>query len=154
MDDFLPKPIDQAQLIACLKKWLKQEYVQMSEPTSQASVHGSLCIIDRSRIKTLQRDMGEDFAELIPAFISSIESLLQELESALESDDRITVKRCFHSLKSAADNLGARRLHSTARDGEKLSDIATGPDLSTLKKQLTEEYLKAKTELANVADSG
>ncbi len=54
--------------------------------------------------------MGEDFAELIPAFISSIESLFTELSTLGEDRDKKELMRLFDSIKSAANNVGAIRL--------------------------------------------
>jgi two-component system, sensor histidine kinase and response regulator len=151
MDDFLSKPFNRTRLISILKKWLN---VPTTPPVS-LSTHltdftDKDSIIDMRQIDSMREAMGEDFSELIPAFQNSVDALLDEMASAVLENDSKTTQRTFHSLKSAASNLGATRLHRIASTGETYCRSASDADLQTLIDKLAKEYEIAKAELSRI----
>jgi HPt (histidine-containing phosphotransfer) domain-containing protein len=80
----------------------------------------------------------------------SIEGLLQELQAALESNDSEWLIRIFHSIKSAANNVGAIRLANLGSGLEKQARSADTANLKIQTPQLSVEFMKSKAELENI----
>ncbi len=158
MDDYLTKPFDRSRLISVLDKWLSENNEPRSstpipaETTSQpgSDFVSSMVIIDQSQIKKMQDMLGEEFVELIPAFNMSIEGLLQELQAALKKNDSEWLIRIFHSIKSAANNVGAIRLANLGSGLEKQARSADTANLKIQTPQLSVEFMKSKAELENI----
>ena len=114
LDDHLSKPFTRNELAATLDHWLpsvvtagKAESEQAcSTPTSGAD--GSA--INRQKLAEMHTALGDDFNQLIPAVITSIETLLEQFPSAIDRCDRCELIRLAHSIKSASDNVGANQL--------------------------------------------
>ncbi|MEN8167814.1 MAG: response regulator, partial [Pseudomonadota bacterium] len=158
MDDFLSKPFERHALVSLLEKWLpgdgeaKPSYSlpdkEAGEPLQSATLAG--LIIDRRHIDNMREMLGEDFAELIPAFITSVEQMSEELSAALQSGDKQSLERLFHSIKSAANNVGAVRLSQL---GSQLEQRVYGLQTQQLRVLLTDlntEFVTTKAELAKI----
>lgn len=114
LDDHLSKPYTRNALAATLDHWLPsvvtagtaENEQACSTPTSGAD--GSA--INRQKLAEMRTELGEDFNQLIPAVITSIETLLEQFPSAIDRFDRNELTRLAHSIKSASDNVGANQL--------------------------------------------
>jgi len=62
--------------------------------------------------------MGEDFVELIPAYLSSVEEILEALPAAETVQNIKEMQRYSHSIKSASNNVGATTLAKLAAEME------------------------------------
>ncbi len=119
MDDFLGKPFRRQDLLGMLVKWLKSGEMPTRVSTGsglgegQGSGHLDTLVLDR--MKDL---MGEDFQELIPAYIDSMTELLANLNSSLEQGAVEEIRRFAHSIKSASANVGAVALSRYAEQLE------------------------------------
>ena len=159
MDDFLSKPFDRNSLISVLDNWLIDKrglaYVSTDLPQSAKSpintANPSNTIIDHSQLNKMKSMLGEEFVELIPAFNMSVEGLLLELEDAFEQHNPEWLLRIFHSIKSAANNVGAIQLANLGSILEEQAKSVETEDLKTLATQLNVEFMKSKAELQNIA---
>ena len=156
MDDFLSKPFDFQDLVRLLKQWLPYEsgrQAAVSPTTQTAAVHqlsNNRTVIDTKQIETMREMLGDDFSELIPAFTSSLEKILDELQSAIQEDDRHAITRHFHSIKSAAGNVGAIRLSHYGSRLEKEASRLSVEELSQYSTLLAEEFANAREKLATI----
>lgn len=98
----------------------------------------------------MQEMLGEDFAELIPAFITSVEQISEELSSALQIEDIQSLERLFHSIKSAANNVGAVRLSQLGAELEQQVYEVKTQQLRERLGDLHSEFETAKTALAKI----
>ena len=156
MDSFISKPFERSEIIAVLNTWLKNK-IKLPAQTGNQNQPGasrfhsqgsSESIIDESRIHNLKLMMGDAFDELIPAFKTSIENLLNDLDKAYRQQDNNNLVRIFHSIKSAANNVGATQLArlSSILEIQTRSEKIADPEMTRSK--LQQEFKKAKEELA------
>ena len=108
-------------------------------------------IIDPRQIATMQEAMGEDFDELIPAYLSSMEEILTSISAAERADNIQEMQRLSHSIKSASRNVGANLLADLAAQMEleaqeqRLTDVTAkiahfNQEFTRVKQALTEQH--------------
>ncbi len=149
MDDYLAKPFTLDDLAGALGKWLAPgEHITTPEGPSPSTVQapegdpGKVSagspqpVIDHGKLEILREAMGEDFMELIPAYLGDAVAVLEQLPAAMKHADAREVQRLAHSLKSTSANVGAEGLSALAaileqqaKDGD-LSDA--GRHIETL----------------------
>jgi two-component system sensor histidine kinase/response regulator len=138
MDDYLTKPIDRAQLDACLERWLNNDVVADSRP--DGFTHTATDLIS-TRVLSDAEILPVDWAQLLKAtdndeqlarelavlFIDSGASSMQDILSALDSGDYSKMGEKAHEIKGASANLqaiatvaAAERLEAAARNGDAL----------------------------------
>jgi CheY-like chemotaxis protein/HPt (histidine-containing phosphotransfer) domain-containing protein len=157
MDDFLSKPFELQDLALVLQRWLPDTRqvkpaatLSVSPRTTIQRLPDSQIVIDPKQIETMRELLGEDFDELIPAFTNSLEKILLELQSAIEQDDRHAITRHFHSIKSAAGNVGAARLSHYGSKLEKEAPRLSLEELSNFTELLAEEFATARDKLVTI----
>ena len=104
--------------------------------------------IDISTFEELKQMSGADFInELVDTFLDEAPKLIDELKSALLSNDTDTFRRAAHSLKSNGATFGAQQLSELAKQLEMLAKEnklgATGDRLEALR----QAYEAAAAEL-------
>ncbi len=134
MDDFIAKPFEMRTLAQVLARWLQGDAMAAPAPAATGmAIEGRDRVTDSAvELKTLDvlRDvLGDDFAQLIPAYLVSIGEMLAKLPGAGEQRNLAEVERYAHSIKSASQNLGAwpladlsERLETHAREN-RLVDV-------------------------------
>jgi CheY-like chemotaxis protein len=100
MDAHLGKPIEPAQLIDCLGRYLKPHLVRPE--------------VDLGALRDLTGGDIEFERELVDTFISSGDQCLAEILSALQVSDFDTIGKRAHSLKGASANIHAPGLAAAA----------------------------------------
>jgi two-component system sensor histidine kinase/response regulator len=100
MDAHLGKPIEPAQLIETLSRFIQ--------------AHGSAPPIDRQALRALTGGDAEFERELAETFVSSGDQCLAEIMAALKISDFDTVRKRAHSLKGASANIHALSLSQAA----------------------------------------
>jgi histidine phosphotransfer protein HptB len=94
-------------------------------------------VIDQATFEELKQMSGEDFInELIDAFLEDGPSMLNNMQTALETGDVESFRRNAHSLKSNANTFGATELGVQARELEYMArenNLAVGDRLEKLK---------------------
>ncbi len=137
MDEYLPKPFTQDDLATILGTWLAPAdapalipNADQGETGRHTAVHTGETlapVLDTRTLEALRDAMGEDFVELIPAYLGDVTAILDELPAAVEAGDAETVRRLAHSLKSTSANVGALQLSNQAKaleDQVKTGDLA------------------------------
>ena len=136
MDAHLGKPIEVAQVIEALSRFLK----------AAASVPA----IDRGALKELTGGDAEFERELAETFVSSGDQCLAEIIAALKASDFDTVRKRAHSLKGASANIHARELSQAASSLENAVRENALPAISGLVTELSEKLAAVNAELRRV----
>jgi len=143
MNDFLPKPINAADLNNVLAKWLPREMYTITQKKAQrssppAGLPPPEKLIDRETGITNAADSETFYEQLLADFRLNHEADPEKIRNALEMKDYPTAQRLAHTLKSTAALVGATTLSSAALAMEQAlnnSSSAPAPELwDTLKK--------------------
>jgi CheY-like chemotaxis protein len=96
MDDYLPKPVREAELETVLRRWLQEE-----SPIDPAAI---------ANLREL--DDGKDglLHEVIELFLAETPPRLDAIAAAVGASDTEALWRAAHALRSGAANLGATRV--------------------------------------------
>ncbi len=107
-------------------------------------------VLDINTFNALKQSVGADFVrELMDTFFEDANTQMQEMNSALASNDVETFRRAAHSLKSNAATFGATDLSALARELEMLgrdNNLAVGNRLEVLK----EAFEQVKIQLSEL----
>ncbi|HEX3913420.1 MAG TPA: PAS domain-containing protein [Steroidobacteraceae bacterium] len=133
MDAHLGKPIEPAQVIEALSRFLKA-------PTAAPPV-------DRNALRELTGGDLEFERELAETFVSSGDQCLAEIMAALEVSDFDTVRKRAHSLKGASANIHARDLSQVASSLENAVRENSIPAIDGLVAELSEKLAAVNAEL-------
>jgi two-component system, sensor histidine kinase and response regulator len=136
MDAHLGKPIEPAQLIDALSRYLK---APVSAPP-----------IDREALRELTGGDAQFERELAQTFISSGDQCLAEIMAALETDDLDTVRKRAHALKGASANIHAMELSRVASSLESAAREHSMPIIGGLVQELSEKLAAVNAELSRV----
>jgi signal transduction histidine kinase/DNA-binding response OmpR family regulator len=136
MDAHLGKPIEPAQVIEALSRFLKA-------PASAPA-------IDRGALKELTGGDAEFERELAQTFVSSGDQCLAEIIAALKASDFDTVRKRAHSLKGASANIHARELSQAASSLENAVRENALPAIGALVSDLSEKLAAVNAELRQV----
>jgi two-component system, sensor histidine kinase and response regulator len=136
MDAHLGKPIEPAQLIDTLSRYLKAV-----APTPA---------IDLEALRALTGGDEEFERELAQTFISSGDQCLAEIIAALRIEDFDTVRKRAHALKGASANIHAVGLSKVASTLERAAGSDSVPPLENLVQDLTEKLAAVNAELSKV----
>ena len=137
MDAHVGKPIEPAQMIEALSRFLK---APASEPA-----------IDRGALKELTGGDAEFERELADTFVSSGDQCLAEIIAALKASDFDTVRKRAHSLKGASANIHARELSQAASSLENAVRENAIPAIDALVTDLSEKLAAVNAELRQVS---
>jgi CheY-like chemotaxis protein/HPt (histidine-containing phosphotransfer) domain-containing protein len=136
MDAHLGKPIEPAQLIEALSRFLK------AQPATPA--------IDREALRELTGGDAEFERELADTFVSSGDQCLAEILAALKISDFDTVRKRAHSLKGASANIHALDLSRTASRLENAVRDNSVPAIGGLVAELSEQLAAVNEALRRV----
>jgi two-component system sensor histidine kinase/response regulator len=136
MDAHLGKPIEPAQVIEALSRFLKS-------PAAEPAV-------DRKALRELTGGDIEFERELAETFVASGDQCLAEIMAALEISDYDTVRKRAHSLKGASANIHARDLSHAASSLESAARESAAPAISGLVKELKQRLAAVNAELREV----
>ena len=137
MDDFLPKPINPADLRAVLDFWFgNSEAMQTSAELSAENMDDADMVADEapielSRLRVFLGDDEEAISELLSVFSDSLRNLRERLKLGVKERSS-SVKDLAHELKGAAGNMGAGRLHVLALQLEQVAQSHDWPTAERL----------------------
>jgi two-component system, sensor histidine kinase and response regulator len=132
MDAHLGKPIEPAQLIDCLSRYLKPD--RRSE-------------VDMSALRELTGGDAEFERELLATFVSSGDQCLAEILAALRIGDYDTIGSRAHALKGASANIHASGLAAAASSLERAARANSGHEIEGLVRELTDKLQAVNAEL-------
>ncbi|MEO5367851.1 MAG: PAS domain S-box protein [Magnetococcus sp. WYHC-3] len=132
IEDFLPKPIDPAQLRRVLEKWLPAGSGRAAAPPAVPSGPGAaanpvptdagtadwLSLLEGFRIDEVMRRVRNNrplLKRLLEAFVKEHDHSMASARLAWETGERQEAVRLVHGLKGAAGNLGVGALQDAAR---------------------------------------
>jgi signal transduction histidine kinase/DNA-binding response OmpR family regulator len=128
MDDFLPKPYRQADLMSILARWSKsnkargQEVAPPRVAREADTAQGGTKALDESVLDELRARFGAQAAPLLGnltrVYIENTEKLLDTMATALSEGNATSLFHAAHTVKSSSANLGAMRLSSVSREIE------------------------------------
>jgi two-component system, sensor histidine kinase and response regulator len=133
MDAHLGKPIEPAQLIDCLGRYLKPDVVHPA--------------VDLGALRELTGGDAEFERELVETFVSSGDQCLSEILSALRIRDFDTIGKRAHALKGASANIHASGLAAAASSLECAARTNSLGEIDGLVQQLTEKLQAVNAEL-------
>ena len=116
MDDYLAKPLEVAELMALLEKWLPsgsgravRSYVSTAPCLSSAEIF--------NRDEFVRRNMGNlDLSrDVAVIFISSAPEYVESIRAAVTAQDAVVLRQAAHKLKGSTANLALPLLSETAR---------------------------------------
>lgn len=129
MNDYLVKPVDQAQILAVLRKWLRLKQPASAEapgaapPAAEATGPAGLPALPGVDLaKALERCAGDHqlLEEILTYFYNSYQRVISDIQASLNRGDRQQAQFLVHSLKGAAASIAATELHQAASRLEKL----------------------------------
>jgi PAS domain S-box-containing protein len=133
MDAHLGKPIEPAQIIEALSRFLK---AAAATPA-----------VDRHALRELTGGDADFERELAETFVSSGDQCLAEIMEALKVSDFDTVRKRAHSLKGASANIHARDLSQAASSLENAVRENSIPAIGGLVAELSEKLAAVNAEL-------
>ena len=136
MDAHLGKPIEPAQVIEALSRFLKQATLTPA--------------VDRDALRELTGGDAEFERELAETFVASGDQCLAEIMAALKVSDYDTVRKRAHSLKGASANIHARDLSIAASSLENAARENSIPVISGLVEELKQRLAAVNAELRQV----
>jgi CheY-like chemotaxis protein len=133
MDAHLGKPIEPAQLIDCLGRYLRPNLVRSE--------------VDLEALRDLTGGDADFERELVQTFISSGDQCLAEILAALQAADFETIGKRAHALKGASANIHARGLADAASSLETAARANSVREIDGLVRELTEKLQAVNAEL-------
>lgn len=149
MCSFVAKPFSSEILLSTIKQSLEGIPADINLQAVPEQIAPSITV-DRDILNSLKNDMGEDFEELVSAFLQSSQSIIDELLIAQQQDDYPTMQRLAHSMKSSSANLGALNLSALAKDLEFNFRDKVAIDAAQIQ-ALIDEFKRVSRELLNLA---
>jgi CheY-like chemotaxis protein/HPt (histidine-containing phosphotransfer) domain-containing protein len=134
MTDFLAKPVEKQDLLACISKNVHQRHSVKSETIGEAK--GKSLLAAREILSTMPLELQK---KLLLQFVEDTTKRLEAAQRAVATDDLETLERATHALKSVAGTFGASELtniaatiNSLARDNKSIAAMAKIDDLEVV----------------------
>lgn len=119
MDDIVTKPIDKAELIERLRRWLPSHTFDGIADVTGPETSGVIDMRQIADIRALDEKNGLSLlARTIKQFESTASSLVATIRAKLGAGDAEALWRAAHALKSSAGALGAHRVARCCREME------------------------------------
>lgn len=160
MDDFVPKPIREKELEACLRKWIPQELQIVNDENVDNSEDESENIQDNKNIKIQCLDMVEGIKncgskeflmELIGDFWLMIDSKSAKIKQLFEEGNIRDYTVEVHALKNNARMVGATKLSEMFYEMEQLGNEGKVAEIGNKLPQLLDFYNSYKKSLEEFA---
>jgi two-component system sensor histidine kinase/response regulator len=133
MDAHLGKPIEPAQLVDCLRRYLKPDILRPE--------------VDMHALRELTGGDAAFERELVETFVSSGDQCLAEILVALRVSDLATVGTRAHALKGASANIHASGLAAAASSLESAARANSLAEIDALVQALTARLEAVNAEL-------
>ena len=133
MDAHLGKPIEAAQLVACLLRYLKPDTARPE--------------VDMDALRELTGGDTDFERELVATFVSSGDQCLAEILSALRVSDLATIGKRAHALKGASANIHASGLAAAASSLESAARANSVAEIDGLVQELSARLRAVNAEL-------
>lgn len=105
--------------------------------------------LDTDTVEVLKEVMEGDFALLLDTFFEDSSQRLLDLKEILDQQDAEAFRRCAHSFKGSAGNMGALALTQLCQQAEEMGLSQDLVDAEDLIVKITSEYQSVKVLLEN-----
>jgi CheY-like chemotaxis protein len=146
MDDFLGKPFTRNELITLMSHWLDQqpEHDHVATPAAASPTDEHFESVNPAVLQTLKINMGEDFENLIRAFIHDTDNKMKKLQQFVRENSLESIILATHSLKSSSATLGALQMSDTCAQLEFCAAHDNSGEIPELLEKLQHNYLQVK----------
>jgi PAS domain S-box-containing protein len=142
MDAYLSKPIRLDELAAALGVEVVPREASGGSGRSAQPMPEPL---NRSVLQRLLQTLGEAGThQLLDTFLTEAPKLLETMQQATGTDDRETLRRAGHTLKSNAATFGAMSLADAARAVESSAGSASAEGLGELVRRAEQDYARVR----------
>jgi PAS domain S-box-containing protein len=117
INDFISKPINPVKLLSTLAQWIKPDNTGIEDLTEEAVAAPAIDTLpdfDQKNLLIMLGNNQELATQLLLNFKDSMQNLPTELTELIAAGSMVTAREKVHSLKGAAGNFGAVRLHAAA----------------------------------------
>lgn len=158
MDDYLAKPVRRDELVGALAR--AGAITVVADPVGDdpgaaggvGDAAGAGESVDLSALADLLSSLGDRApmaeARLIDTYLRELPRMIEQLRSALETDDREVLHRVAHTLKSSSASLGAFPLSMMCAELEDRSRESIPPDAGEVIDALDAERVAVDAALA------
>ncbi|MCP4427201.1 MAG: response regulator [Chloroflexi bacterium] len=160
MHDYISKPIQVEKLVAALEKCPpttpltlptvklgSETAVPPPRPAPKPEITATWPI-DKAAVKNiLGAKSAELLAELVPMFFEEVESLLEQMKTAVSTADANSLEQAAHTLKGNSASLGITSLSKLFRELESMGRSGDLQDASVKLAQLETDFKRVKTAL-------
>lgn len=154
MNDYMTKPIRQADLIGVLQKVNVRDRAKevdanpapdSPEPTHSSPEEPVLDLMVLDSIREMAGAQADVFlADIIHTYLETTPNYLQQLKEAIATGNPELLRQAAHSLGSSSANLGANRFAKDCKELENLGRSGTVLSADSRLIQLTADYEKVK----------
>lgn len=149
MDDYVAKPIVEAEFVDALSRWIKFDRNVMQPQKKEAISTASSEVIDLSIMKTFSGGDPQIENQLVGMFIAQTDINFTKLEAGCHKADCTEWVEAAHSLKGGAGGMGAEMLRSAAEKAQMMEN-ATIEERTAVLTQLRSYYQEVKEYLSNL----
>jgi len=124
MDDYLVKPVKVENLESALKRWVPgftERYAAAQEEIAietRRATNGDNPPIDMRKVESMFRNDGKAQNELLTLYLSSTQSLIEQLTVACAAQESTKAVARAHEIKGASAYIGAHEIREIARNME------------------------------------
>jgi HPt (histidine-containing phosphotransfer) domain-containing protein len=119
MDDYLPKPVKLEELSAMLERWLPERLaihaLESSKDAAKAADEGANPPLNLNRLFEIYKHDESAVQELLALYLSTTQTLIDKLESAISERNSRTCARTAHEIKGSSAYIGALEMQELAR---------------------------------------
>ncbi|MFK7758077.1 MAG: PAS domain S-box protein [Flavobacteriales bacterium] len=145
MNDTIPKPFDENDVVFTLLKWL-------GGSNRVSSVNGGGNVVSNEsysldKLKAISRGDQAFLTKMLSIFIEQAEKTITEIQLAQSTGSLERIRKLAHKIKPSLDNLAITQLKETVRKLEKIGTEVDPEELSTLSQVFSDELSKIVSEL-------
>jgi PAS domain S-box-containing protein len=153
INDFISKPINPVKLLSTLAQWLKPDNTKIEDLKEEAVAVPAIDTLpdfDQKNLLIMLGNNQELATQLLLNFKDSMQNLPAELAELIAAGSMVIAREKVHSLKGAAGNFGAVRLHAAAETLE--AELKKGLPTTTALNHFMAAFHQAMSAIA--AQSG
>jgi len=158
MDGYLSKPIDLESLRDELAKWIDiqvtaNDIQALQTPKETATSSAASTVIDLSVLRGICHGDDQVLYELLDDFIEINDEVIQELSTAIGTENVEDVTGLAHKLKGSAGTAGAKQLAEVAKALEIAGSKTEWSAIRDLAPNLITEFDRVRTEIVSLRDA-
>jgi len=150
MDDYVSKPIRQANLFDVLEKWVNKKIENIDSgkvPLEISTV--SETPVDLAVLQEIVGDDNEVMVELVELFLENSEKRIQVINEALDTMNAKILEEESHAFKGASGGMGAKDLYELCHQLESFGENQNFKDAQTVFPSLEKEFERVQIYLQN-----